>query len=282
MATDERLDRAYIAGTEKGRETRKRAQVTPRTRRGLPASVWLVVSLLGGVALWELAVRVGGYPQYILPSPGAVASRFLISVADGTWWRHTRITLVESLLGFGLGFLVAVVLGYALARVKLLERTLSPYVAASQSLPVVAIAPLLVLWFGYGLSAKVLVCALIVFFPILVNTVVGIRNIPKDLLEVAQVYGAGRLQTIRMVEMPLALPVLLGGVRLGLTLSITGAVVGEFVGADEGLGVLLNISKGLFDTPLTFVALFTLITMASLYYGLATALDRIFLDWQER
>jgi len=234
-----------------------------------------------GVALWEVVVRVGRYPDYLLPGPQDVAVRFGQALADGTWLRHTQVTLVESVLGFLAGFVVAVVLGYTLARQRSLERALSPYIAASQSLPIVAIAPLVVLWFGYGFFPKVLVCALVVFFPILVNTLVGIRNIPRDMLEVAQVYGANRWQTLWMVEAPLALPVLLAGVRLGLTLSITGAVVAEFVGADVGLGVLLNISSGLFDTPLMFVALVTLIAMASSFYALAVALERALLGWQE-
>ncbi len=231
------------------------------------------MSLALALLLWAAVVRLGQYPEYLVPSPVRVAERFVTAIGDGTWWRHTRVTLLESLLGFGLGFGVAVPLGWALARSRPLERALSPYLAASQSMPVIAIAPLVVLWFGYGLFPKVLICALVVFFPILVNTLVGIRNVPRDLLEVAQVFGANRWQMLRLVELPLALPVLLGGVRLGLTLSITGAVVAEFIGADVGLGALLNISRGMFDTPLTFVALVTLMAIASLLYGAATALD---------
>ncbi|MDQ3856078.1 MAG: ABC transporter permease [Chloroflexota bacterium] len=248
----------------------------------MPAWVWLPVSLLLGLLAWEAVVRVGSYPSYLIPKPAEVAARFSVALQDGTWWRHTQATLTESVLGFMLGFSVAVILGYALAKCRPLVQALSPYIAASQSLPVIAIAPLLALWFGYSLFPRVLVCALVVFFPILVNTLVGLRNIPKDLIEVAQVYGANALQTLRLVELPLALPVLLGGVRLGMTLAITGAVVAEFVGTDVGLGVLLNIAKGAFDTPLMFVALLTLITMAATFYGLATLLDRMLLDWQER
>lgn len=256
------------------------AEVQPR-RLGL-GWLWMPASALILVAAWALLVRLAHYPTYLLPGPGAVASRFVTAVADGTWWWHTRVTLIESLLGFALGFSVAVVIGYLLSRSRLLERTLGPYIAASQSLPVVAIAPLVVLWFGYGLFPKVLVGALVVFFPILVNTLVGIRNVPRELLEVAQVYGATRMQTLRMVELPLALPVLLAGVRMGITLSTTGAVVAEFVGADTGLGVLLNISKGMFDTPLMFVALITLIVMASTLYALATLFDRWLINRMER
>jgi len=240
---------------------------------------WVIASLILAILLWEAIVLVGKYPTYILPTPMEVWQRFLQSLADGTWWTHTRITLLESILGFALGFGVAAVFGYILAHWRAVERLLSPHIAASQALPVVAIAPLITLWFGYGLLGKVIVCALVVFFPILVNTIVGIRNVPRDLIEVAQVYGAGWWQTFWMVELPLSLPVLLGGIRLGLTLSITGAVVGEFVGADRGLGVLLNISKGMFDTPLMFVALITLALMAAAFYGMALLLEKILLAW---
>ncbi|MDQ3326934.1 MAG: ABC transporter permease [Chloroflexota bacterium] len=244
-----------------------------RVAPALPRWVWPPVSLSLVLLLWAAVVWLGKYPEYLLPSPARVASRFVAAIGEGTWWRHTSVTLLESLLGFGLGFGVAVPLGWALARSRPLERALSPYLAASQSMPVIAIAPLVVLWFGYGLFPKVLICALVVFFPILVNTLVGIRNVPRELREVAQVFGANWWQMLRMVDLPLALPVLLGGVRLGLTLSITGAVVAEFIGADVGLGALLNISRGMFDTPLTFVALVTLMAIASLLYGAATAID---------
>ena len=282
MATGSRSETTYTQRARDAEDTAEAVRASRHPRRSLPGWMWLPLSLVAGLLLWAAVVRLMSYPEYLLPSPERVASRFLSAVREGIWWRHTRVTLRESLLGFGLGFTVAVTLGYLLARWRLLERALSPYIAASQSLPVVAIAPLVVLWFGYGLFPKVLVCALVVFFPILVNTLVGLRNVPKDLLEVAQVYGASRLQTLWLVELPLALPVLLGGVRLGLTLSITGAVVAEFVGADAGLGVLLTITRGTFDTPLMFVALATLILMAVLFYALATALDRILLSWQER
>lgn len=285
MAADRHLDTPYtqVEAIPDG-AAQPRSSVARRTpgSRGMHGSMWLPLSVGVGLLLWEIVVLAGNYPPYLIPTPRRVAARFVTAIGDGTWWRHTQVTLTESVLGFALGFVVAVALGYALARWRPLERALSPYVAASQSLPVVAIAPLVVLWFGYGLFPKVLVCALVVFFPILVNTLVGLRNVPRDLLEVAQVYGASKLQTLRMVELPLALPILLGGVRLGLTLSITGAVVAEFVGADVGLGVLINISRGQWDTALTFVALITLISMAALFYGIATVLDRVFLSWQER
>jgi len=186
---------------------------------------------------------------------------------------------VESLLGFALGFAVATVLGYVLAYSPFLERLAAPYIAASQALPIVAIAPILLLWLGFGLLPKVVVAALVVFFPMLINTIGGLRRIDPALREVAQVYGATRWQTFYLVEVPLALPTILGGTKIGFTLAVTGATVAEFMGADRGLGLLLNVSKGLFDTPLLFVALVTLIGMAGVAYGIVAALERALVRW---
>jgi NitT/TauT family transport system permease protein len=152
---------------------------------------------------------------------------------------------------------VATVLGYLLARSLHLERLLSPYIVASQSIPIVAIAPLLVIWFGPGLFSKILVCALIVFFPVLVNTVVGVRSVPPDLRDLMRSLQSSRWQTLKYLELPAALPVFLGGLRIGATLSVIGAVVGEFVGAKSGLGFLVNVGRGIYDTSLVFVAVFT-------------------------
>ena len=255
-----------------------------RGRRGTPRRAWpgaltVPLSLLGGLLAWKLLVVARDYPAFVLPAPERVAARFLLALRDGTWWRHTEATLVESLAGFALGFAIATVLGYLLAKSPPLERVVAPYLAASQALPVVAIAPLLLLWFGFGLLPKVLIAALVVFFPILINTVSGLRQIDPALRDVALVFGATRRQLFTLVELPLALPTLLSGVKIGFTLAITGATVAEFIGADRGLGVLLNISNGLFDTPLLFVALLTLVGLAMLAYGLVTALERTLIRW---
>jgi len=171
------------------------------------------------------------------------------------------------------------VLGYLLAKSPGLERLLSPYIVASQSIPTVALAPLLVLWFGFGLTSKVLVCALIVFFPILVNTVVGLRGVDSRYHELMRSFSASRWQVFTKLEVPAALPVFFGGLRVGVTLSVIGAVVGEFVGADRGLGFLVNVARGLYDTPLMFVAIFTLVAMALTLYGAVTLLERALISW---
>lgn len=232
------------------------------------------------LVIWELLVRLGNYPPFTLPSPGRVYGRFIAAVSDGTLWYHTRITLVEILGGLALGLATATPLGYVLAKSKTMERLLSPYIVASQSIPIVALAPLLVIWFGFGSLSKILVCALTVFFPILVNTIVGIRSVDEGLMDLMRSLQATRWQIFTMLEVPAALPVLLGGLKVGATLSVIGAVVGEFVGADRGLGFLVNLSSGLYDTPLTFVAFFTLAIIGiSLYLSVVT-LEYLMLSWR--
>lgn len=238
------------------------------------------LALLLFLGLWSLVVHLRDYPSFIMPSPLQVYGKFLTVVSDGTLWRHIKITLMEIFWGLALGLSLAISLGYLLAKSRLLERIVSPYIVAFQAIPIIALAPLLVIWFGYGSLSKILTCALVVFFPILINTIVGIRAVEQDLVDLMRSLEASRWQIFTMLEVPAALPVLFGGLRIGVTLSVIGAVVGEFVGADRGLGFLVNLSGGLFDTPLTFVALFVLGSIAIGLYLAVTALEGFLLSWK--
>ena len=238
-------------------------------------------SLLAGLCAWWLAARLAGLPAFILPSPGRVWQRFLSALQDGTLALNTGATLAEIVLGLVLGVSLATILGYLVAKSRALERVLSPYLVASQAFPLVAIAPLLVIWFGPGMFSKVLICAMTLFFPVLVNTIVGVRAVPAPLNDLMHSLHASRTQTLLKLEIPAALPVFLGGLRVGATLSVIGAVVGEFAQADRGLGFLVNLAnRGLFDTPLMFVALFALMTIALGLYGLVSALEALVLRWR--
>ena len=159
---------------------------------------------------------------------------------------------------------------------------LAPYIVASQSIPIVAIAPLLVIWLGPGILSKILTSALIVFFPVLVNTIVGLRSVPKELYDLLRSLHASPWQRIIKLEIPASMPVFLGGLRIGATLAVIGAVVGEFVGADQGLGFLVNVGRGLYDTALVFVAVFTLVILALALYGAVVFLENRLLAWQKR
>jgi NitT/TauT family transport system permease protein len=159
---------------------------------------------------------------------------------------------------------------------------LAPYIVASQSIPVIAIAPLLVIWFGPGRISKIMISALIVFFPVLINTIVGVRSVPEDLHDLMRSLRATRWQVFSKLELRAAMPVLLGGLKIGATLSVIGAVVGEIVGADEGLGFLINIGRGVYDTTLVYVAVFTLVMLAMGLYTVVAILERWLLAWREQ
>lgn len=243
---------------------------------------WVIlISLLLAVILWDLAARIWNLPAFILPRPGQVAERFVRAIQDGSLIRNAAFTLLEVMLGLLAGSLVATVLGYFLARFQLLERLISPYLVASQAVPTIAIAPLLVIWFGSGIFSKILICSLTVFFPVLVNTVIGLRAVPENLRDLMRSLHATPRQMLRYLELPAALPVLLGGLRIGATLSVIGAVVGEFVGSDVGLGFLINVARGQFDTAMVFVSVFTLIALALSLYGLVVLVEKRVLAWQK-
>ena len=227
------------------------------------------------VVAWKAVVVIGNYPNFILPAPEVVAVRFLDAWADGTMAPHAWVTVSEIALGFGVGAALALVIGYLLARSPLAERLLSPYLVAAQATPILVLAPLLVLWLGTGLAAKVVICALIVFFPVTVATMVGIRSVDARLLELGHSLRATRWQVFRHLELPAALPQILGGMRIGVTLAVIGAIVGEWAGADRGLGVLINIARGsLFDFPLMFATLLTIAGIAVLLYLAVVAVER--------
>ncbi len=239
------------------------------------AALSVVGSFAIFVLVWKAIVVVGGYPQFILPPPEVVADRFLRAWGDGLMTPHALATLTEVGLGFAVGALAGLAVGYGLARSAVVERLISPYIVAAQATPSLALAPLLALWFGPGLVSKVVICGLIVFFPIAVATMVGIRSVDAGLLELARSFRATRRQILVTLEVPAALPSILGGMRVGVTLAVVGAIVGEWAGAERGLGVLVNLARGsLFDIPLMFAALITIALLGIVLYLVVVVLER--------
>jgi NitT/TauT family transport system permease protein len=233
------------------------------------------LALAGFLIAWKAIVVVGGYPPFILPPPETVAVRLVEAWTSGLIGPHAWTTLVEIALGFGVGAGLALVVGYLLARSPLAERLLSPYIVAAQATPILALAPLLALWFGPGLTSKVVICSLIVFFPVAVSTMVGIRSVDARLLELARSLRATRRQVVLTLEVPAALPAILGGMRVGVTLAVVGAIVGEWAGAERGLGVLVNLARGsLFDIPLMFATLVTIALVGVALYVLVVLVER--------
>jgi NitT/TauT family transport system permease protein len=235
----------------------------------------IVLAAVLFVVAWRLVVVIGNYPTFILPPPETVAARFAQAWIDGTMTPHALATLSEIALGLLVGATSGIFVGYLLARFSLAERLLSPYLVAAQATPILALAPLLVLWLGTGLAAKVVICGLICFFPVAVATMVGIRAVDGRLLELGRSLRATRWQIVRYLELPGALPQILGGLRVGATLAVIGAIVAEWAGADRGLGYLINLARGsLFDIPLMFATLVTIALIGVLIYLAVVLLER--------
>lgn len=232
------------------------------------------------VVLWQVAVPADGPTTLLLPRPSQILKRLIEVVENGTLAHELITTSIEIAAGLSVGVGVAFVLGYAIAHNRLLEQVAGPYIVAFQALPIVAIAPALILWLGPGLFSNILLCAFIVFFPMLVSTIVGIKSVPGESHELMQSFAATRWQTFRRLELPAALPVLFGGLKISATLAVAGAVVAESVTPLGGIGSLLYAARSRYDSPLAFVSVFTLTIFALLLYGAVGWLERRLLAWR--
>ncbi len=252
-----------------------------RRRISEPAAVLLSVALLVAlVAAWEAFIRLRGLSPLVLPPPGAVARTLVEQMANGLLLPHLGTTLAEILLGFALGSLLGTGSGALVAHSALLRRVLTPYVIASQAMPKLALAPLFVLWLGYDLTPKVVITALIAFFPLFENTVVGLNEVAPEKLELFRMLRASAWQTFVKLRVPTALPYLFAGLRVAMVLSVVGAVVGEYVGANKGLGALIIASQGTMDTTLMFAVLVLLTLLGVALYLAVVAAERLILAWQ--
>ncbi len=280
-------ERGFFMQTTLARSTKTQSQNSAKLR-ATGRQVLRVVAPLATVSvlvgLWQFIAWLEVYPAFIVPPPAAVLEKFVaVTVGDGrvSLWVHLWATLQAVLVGLVLGLTAAVVLGYTIAKVPLLEDLLSPVIVAFQATPVVAYAPLLVIWFGSGLMSKVMTCALIVFFPTLMNTIVGVRSVPTSLRDLMRSVNATPRQMLFKLEIPAAAAVLISGLKVSATLAVIGAVVGEFVSANAGLGFLINLARSQFDTPLVIVAVLTLTLLALVLYGLVVLIEHYALAWRK-
>ena len=250
--------------------TTRAADVPRRRRRALVPPVvgaWLAPALLAALILIGWGVGAGGVPAFLLPTPGAVAAKIVSGLADGSMWPYIGATLLESALGCLAGAATAMPLAVLIHRSRWADAATRPFLGGTQAIPAIALAPLLVLWLGYGLGAIVVLCALIVFFPILVTAVSGLTHIDHDIVDAARIDGASSSQRLIHVELPLASPAIMAGLRNGFTLSVTGAVVGEMVMGGNGLGSVLTVQRDRLDTAGLFATIAILALVASLAYG---------------
>ena len=251
-----------------------------RTRPIARQRVMLVVPpLLLAVFLlvsWYVSTATGRVPDFILPAPRDVFASLADGLRSGLFVNNALVTIQESLLGFSLGVIIALPLGYAIAKSRLFAATMQPYLAVGQAIPAIVIAPVLVLWLGYGLFPITILCMLVVLFPMVITTALGVQTIDHAYTDAARVEGASGWSMLVHIEFPLALPAILAALRIGLTLSITGALVGEFVNnSAQGLGALVFEAKDQFNAPLLFATLIFLAGLAAIYYGVSWLLIKL-------
>ena len=236
-----------------------------------------VVIVVGLVALWQWVVVANDIPHWKLPSPDAVKDELWDS--RELLLRHTWVTLEEVLIGFGIALASGLLLAGLIHQSRTLERVIFPSVIASQTIPIIVIAPLLLIWVGYGLQHKVIVVALISFFPILVNSVDGLKSADPDMIRLLRTLGASRWQVFTKVQVPSSLPFLFSGIKIAVTVSVIGAVIGEWVGSSEGLGYLAIRSKSQFLSERVYATVVLLSFMGIALFLIAGLLERILLPW---
>ena len=249
-----------------------------RRERWLPwvTTPALLVLLL---VVWQVYVRQSGVSAFILPAPGAVWSAWTDMLVSQRAWSNTGLTVYATLAGFFYALVIGVALGIAIGRTRWLEQTLNPFIVATQVIPKVALLPLFVVWFGFGITSKVIVAAVLAFFPILTNTVLGVKSIDTGHRDVMTSLCATRWQVFRRLELPSALPYILTGMEVGIVLAIIGAIVGEYLGGNAGLGFMLVSRMNAFETDALFAVILQMTLLGFVFYFGIGALRRLLIPW---
>jgi NitT/TauT family transport system permease protein len=236
-----------------------------------------VALIVAAFLLWEYLVRLLAVPGYLLPAPSIILQSFI-----SNWYIiHLNLwpTVTEVLIGYLMSILIGVPLAILIVYSRFAEQAIYPPMVASQAIPKVAVAPLFIVWMGYGIMPKVWIAFLIAFFPIVIDTVVGLRAIQLEMLYLGRSMGAGTLRVFLKLRLPNALPNLFGGLKVAISLAVVGAITGEFVGSEKGLGYLLTSATGNMDTPLVFAILFVVSGVAVVLFVLVEILERIAIPW---
>jgi NitT/TauT family transport system permease protein len=248
--------------------------------RGLDRAVYPVLGIIAILTLWHGYTRLTGISTIVLPGPFDILNASLRHF--GLLARETWPTLLESVLGFVLAMLIGIPLAVCVANSRLLNLTLYPILVATQSVPKVAIAPIILVWFGLGMESKLAIAFLVSFFPVVIDTATGLRATPVGLLELARSLRASPLQIFLKVQMPAALPFVFSGAKVAITLAVIGAVIGEFVGSMRGLGNLLLTANSQLDGPLAWAALVWLSVLGIVLFAVVSLTERLVMPWAER
>ena len=229
------------------------------------------------LVIWLFVTTIFSIPDYLLPSPVAVIRR--ASLEWSILLNQMSYTLIEIVAGFLGGILIGIPMAFAVVLSRPVERIVLPIVVASQAIPKVAIAPILVIWLGFGLFPKIVISFLIAFFPILVSTITGLKSVETEMIDLVRSMGAGTTKIMLRVRLPAALPQIFAGLKVAIAMAVVGAIVGEFVGADRGLGYLLLTATGALDGTLVWAALLVLIGLGILLFQIVAAIERVAIRW---
>lgn len=243
------------------------------TRTALPAA--FIASLF---VAWEMWVRIADLPDYLLPAPSEIVRQLVTSWSAGLD-TDTLVTATEAIIGFTGGCLLGFVLAIAITYSKVLERMIYPIIVSSQATPKIALAPLFVVWLGFGMTPKVMITILLVFFPIVITTAQGLKSVDPSLLELLRSVSASKWQIFKKVRLPHALPYIVSGMKIAITLAVIGAVVGEWVGANEGLGYRILYAKSQLQTTLTFAAIAILVLMGIALFLTVSIVGKLITPW---
>lgn len=242
------------------------------------STILLLIAFLG---VWEGYVRYFGVSSLILPPPSAVVGGLVTLAGEAETWGHVWVTVYETVLGFFFATVIGVGLGAVLGKILWLEKTLNPFIVATQVVPKVALVPLFVVWFGFGPTSKVIVSAVLAFFPILTNTLLGVKSVNLGHRDVMRSLNAGRWHMFWRLELPSALPYILTGMEIGVVLAIIGAVVGEYLGGNAGLGHMAVAAMNAYQTNQLFAVIILLTGLGFSFYVTITGLRRLIIPWHE-
>ena len=263
-------------------ETSSRGGARHRKRVRMPWTACSTILLLAVfLGTWEGYVRFFGVSSLILPPPSAVVGGLIVMVGEAETWSHVWTTVYETVLGFLFATVIGISLGAVLGKILWLEKTLNPFIIATQVVPKVALVPLFVVWFGFGPSSKVIVSAVLAFFPIFTNTLLGVKSVDTGHREVMRSLNANRWHTFWRLELPSALPYVLTGMEIGVVLAIIGAVVGEYLGGNAGLGHMAVAAMNAYQTNQLFAVIILLTGLGFSFYVTITALRRLIVPWHE-
>jgi len=231
--------------------------------------------------LWETLINRLEIKETILPTPSRIGEALVMQFQNAYFWQNAWVTTKEALYGFFFATLFAIIVGTFVSQIKIVEKTVMPYLVGFQAIPKVALAPIFIIWFGFGQTSKVVMAATIAFFPILINIIEGLKSADSDRIRMLRVFGATRYQIFRKVQVPSAMPFFFAGLDVGILLAILGAVVGEFLGSQEGLGNMVLVSQYNFETPTMFAILIVLSLMGIFAHIIVRAFQKKFVFWAD-